>query len=569
MNARGLLLPSAVAAAILLAPSGAAAHGGQYRGPGGRAGNDPTAPVGSPNGTKTSSFEAWWAANAWTLVPLKERMRQRDAARKGTVSGTDAPAGDGSLPEAPPFDYRAFFEAEVLPTVTEALRDGDAEVRSAAAVALGKLGFARSATDLRRARKDKVRDVREGALLALGMLREPLLAEDLAAVLMDREESERPRCFAAVGLGLAGGPEAADALLSFLAPDADGRVVGGIGKSPMLEASCLTALGFLGWKDAAARLRDDYASATRYEPALRAYIALALGRLGDREAVPLLLQGLESDREPLRQTAALALGSLLKPADEAPLRALSKAALGDRDINTRHFALMSLCRIGGDEARAVLRRCLERGEKTDHAFAALGLARLGDRDAAPDLRRRLARESDPGLKSALAVSLGVLGDLESAPLLRAGALEQGDRGFRGFCFTALGLMDDRAAAAPVRKWLEGENDPGLRVAGAVCLALLRDADALPVLRRMAEKGDTAYERSQACRVIGMTGDPLSARILLRFVRDKDEMGLVRMHAVAALGAMGDRSDPPLLARLTIDGNTAATVDPIQELAALL
>jgi hypothetical protein len=33
--------------------------------------------------------------------------------------------------------------------------------------------------------------------------------------------------------------------------------------------------------------------------------------------------------------------------------------------------------------------------------------------------------------------------------------------------------------------------------------------------------------------------------------------------------MGDSSDPPLLARLTIDGNTAATVDPIQELAALL
>ena len=556
-------------AALLAAAPSALAHGGQYRGPGGRSPGDPTAPTKPV--TSTTDWEAWWAANAWKYLNLRERLRQRDG-DPGEASGGGLGAvsgGEGNQVDARLEDTHLLYQTEVLPVVTKALEDEDSEVRSAATVALGKMGFARSLLNLRRARKDTVRDVRDGALLAIGMIGEGLAAEELREVLFDPSEDERSRSFAAIGLGFIESPEAGPALLAFLEPQADAARVGGLRRTPYSLASVIVALGLGKHASAAEILRKDYASATRYDPPVRSFIAITLARLGDRESIPFLLQGLEHKREPMRQSAAIALGVLGTPADAKVVEALARKTLEDNDANTRQFAAMALADIGGEEATLALRKLLERGGPLDVPFAAIGLAALKDVPSLPVLRKRFADERSPDLKGAIALALGLYGDLESAESLRKMALAKVDYGLRGHCLTALGLMDDRASAEEVKALVEEENDPVIKMAGAVCLGLLRDPSTVPLLEDMAMNETNVLMRSTACRLLGAVGSPRSARVLIRILENRKERSLLRMTAVAGLGNLCDPRLVPLLSEVGMDSNYAVFVDPLREISMIM
>jgi HEAT repeat protein len=562
---------SFAAFAVVLACAGPAlAHGGQYRGPGGRVPNDPTAP--GTGGTPTTGWESWWSANAWRYVNLRERLRRRDRPSGNTVDGgvgTAVPT-PGSTPSADDaFDPRRLHETETLPVVLAALSDEDAEVRSAAAVALGKMGFPRALPELRRALKDDVRDVRDGAVLALGMLGDPFAADDLRPLLLDPRQDDRTRSFAAIGLGFLRAPEGIEPLLSFLDPATDATRAGGIGRSNHTEASAITGVGLSGHAPAAAGLRRDYASDKRYEPQVRAFAAVALARLGDREAIPLLLQGLEHPREPMRQTAAIALGPLGRPKDEAVVQALSRRVIEDKDPSTRQFALMSLARIGGEDARSVVRRTLTKGSRLDVPWAALACAIGGDREMIPAIRKMFADERHPSERSAFMLALGLFGDRESAPdFLRIGAA-QGDSSIRTYALVSLGLTGVTSAAPEVRAFIEKENDPGVKMSAATCLGLLQDPDAVPLLERMVKEGENVFVRSSACRILGHIGAPRSGAVLAAIVKDRKDNSVVRMTATAGLGNLADPRLVPLLAEITMDGNYGSSVDPLVEIATIM
>jgi HEAT repeat protein len=561
----------AAAATLFLLAGPVFAHGGQYRGPGGRSPNDPTAPGSAP--VSTNDWGAWWSANAWRYLNLRERLRYRDRdpgvsasgglGQAGTAEGTSTPVSDEA------FDPREWHEKESLPAVTRALGDEDSEVRSAAAVALGKMAYARSLLDLRKALRDEVRDVRDGALLGLGMLGEPFAADDLRAVLLDPRADDRSRSFAAIALGFLRNPEAAETLVAFLDPGIDATRVGGIGRSNHTEASALTGLGLSGHLPAAGGIRKDYAGDKRYEPQVRAFAAVALARLGDREALPLILQGLEHAREPMRQSAALALGPLGRPGDAAVIQALARRVWEDKDLNTRQFALMSLARIGGEPAREAVRKVLAKGARIDLPWAALACAVGGDRESAPALRKLFLEEKIPSQKAAFALALGLLGDRELAPeFLRLG-VNQGDSSGRIFALLALGLCGPPSAAREVRDLFLRENDPGVKTAAATCLGLLQDPEAIPLLERTVAEGENAYLRSSACRILGNIGSPSSSRVLAAVIADKKENSVVRMAATAALGNLADPRLIPLIAEVAIDGNYTAAVDPIIEISSIL
>ncbi len=562
---------AAAVVAFACAGTPAFAHGGQYRGPGGRVPNDPTPGTGGSGGTSTTDWEAWWAANAWRYLNLRERLRTRDRGGDGSVTSGGLGSPGGAVPTARPedtLDPRKVFEAQVLPVVTAALQDEDAEVRSAATIALGKMGFPRSLLDLRKAVKDPVRDVRDGAVLALGMLGEPFAGDDLRDILLDPREPDRTRSFAAVGLGLLGGEDGGATLLAFLDPAADGRREGGIQRTSLTEASALTGLGMSRHAAAAPAIRRDYDSATRFEPAVRSFGAVALARLGDRGAIPSLLQALEHNRDPMRQSAALALGILGNASDEAVVETLARKLYDEKDINTRQFCLMSLSRIGGEKARAAVRRYLEKGARIDLPLAALAAALGKDPAALPTVRRMFEEEKQPSVKAGYALALGLYGDLESAETMRKLALAGGDSGIRGACLTALGLMNDTASAAPVRALVDTENDPGMRLAAATCLGLLQDRGVVDVLESMAKDGGNALVRSGACRLLGQVGAPRSAKVLIAIVKDVRDNSIVRMGATAALGNLCDRALIPVLAQIGIDSNYASSVDPLIEIATI-
>ncbi len=120
---------------------------------------------------------------------------------------------------------------------------------------------------------------------------------------------------------------------------------------------------------------------------IRRYLALILGYTKDHEAVPLLVQAVESDDAEMRIYALWALGTIGDPSAKPPLL----EALADADPGLRKTAAFALGEMGDPQTADRLRPLLEDAVADVRWNAALALARLGDRAAIPVLRRMLDR----------------------------------------------------------------------------------------------------------------------------------------------------------------------------------
>jgi HEAT repeat protein len=564
-----VLVAIAGAAVLAWAAPPALAHGGQYKSPaapdGSGSGGNPGVPT---RGRAAGDWQDWWWANRDRYLEIARRAHAGTGGARTPNGGLGVSGGVDGGPAPAPEDPRAFYERLVLPAVTRALVDGEAEVRSAATIALGKMGFPRSLVDVEKALRDPHPDVRDGAILALGMIRDDIAAESLRGVLFDPSIRERTRGFAAVALGILGGEEGARILLRFLSPESDAEREGGLKRSTDLQACCVLALGHAGSPSAIPALRRMYAAPDVVANVPRACASLSLARLGDRESIPLFLKGLRHREAALRQCAALALGAIARPADGPALAALARAALEDDDGATRAFSIMALGRIGGAGGREALRPLLDGQRGTeDRPFVILALGIAGDRPSAPVIRR-LFRE-EPHLRGSAVLALGLIGDREAAPEVREIAFGKGDAGLRSHGITALGLMGDSDSAPAMRRILAEEDAPGLRLAAAISLAILGDPDAVPAVTLLARHGGSVQVRCHSCYFLGILGGPAAAKALVQAVEDGKEQMVVRMHAVAGLGVLADRSPVPYLSGLNADTDYLLPIGPMQEVATFL
>jgi HEAT repeat protein len=589
-----MAVPRAVPAALLalgLAAAEASAHGGSYRAPPGKGAPggiptdseilDPKVPVPTPPDRSTlTPWERWWDVNRDRVLDLRKRIRARDRRDAPTVAGDDGDPffADAAKPPAGPdlAVTREFLEREVLPVVTRALGDADGEVRSAAALALGKMGFARSFLDLRKVLGDRERDVREAALLALGMTGEAMAAEHLGPLLLDPRTEERMRAVAALSLGLLGGAAGAEGLLAYLDPESDARFQGGIRRRASTECTVLAALALARHGPALPRIREVALSprdtdGSKADPTVRSFALAALAKAAGRGESPSaeFRRFLAEDREVLRQGAALALGLGAEAEDAASLKALEMAALGDRDATVRALSLMALARIGGDGAKRVVRASLAKSSPLDLPFAGLAAGILGDPEAIPLVRERFLARREPDLRGALATALALLGDREALPALREEVSGKGDRRLRRHCLIALGILGDAPSAPVLKKILAEERDPWLKTAAGTALGLLGDAETVPLLVAHAKGASSVLARGHACRVLGLVGNREAAKALIALAKDPKEQGFVRMFAVGALGTLGERGDHPLLAAPSMDANPEVRVDALDAAADLL
>ncbi len=130
-----------------------------------------------------------------------------------------------------------------------------------------------------------------------------------------------------------------------------------------------------------------YTQSKNDDPRIRQYLALVLGKLEDKRATPVLLDGLSDKEAESRLYAIVALGELRDPSAVPALIAATK----DEDKDVRKTAAFALGEIG--DARAVdPLAALAEDQIADVRFnAAMALARFHDKRALGPLREMLDR----------------------------------------------------------------------------------------------------------------------------------------------------------------------------------
>jgi HEAT repeat protein len=559
-------LGAAVLAAAAM-PAAAFAHGGSYSPPGGNVPAGPQVPPGTADPpAPTTRWETWWAANKEYFLRLGEQMREED----GPVSE----GLGGRKPKTSAEDLREKRDAAVreslVPLFVEALGDESFEVRTAAAIALGKTGSKDGEKPLRELSvKDKHKDVRDSAVLALGLLGREAAIPFLDGRLEDEKEDPRHRSFAAFALGLVGGEDAAAALLAF----ADGRPDRPATfqhEQPALIASTFVAMGLTCDVRVLPALRAALAS-PRYDDNVRAFVILSLGRMQDRESLGEIGRILAVEKDTgLRRSAAIALGKIAKVADTAAVDALLSAAKGDPDEVVRQFAAIALGGFADDTITARLEKLFSEATAVGRPFLALALALAHDQDAAPALRGALAKETDDSIKASYCISLALLGDKDAAPLIEKQVEDRGRIWLQGYAALALGMLHHIESADMLNARLVAENDPRLRGNLAVALGLMHDPRSKDWLVTTLRKGDgTVYERGGAAMALGVLRMNEAVDDISAVYRNKKEQDMVRAFAVVSLGLIADPSPVPKLARFSIDNNYGLSMDPLNEVLSIL
>jgi HEAT repeat protein len=291
------------------------------------------------------------------------------------------------------------------------------------------------------------------------------------------------------------------------------------------------------------RLTDDP------NPNVRAAAGKALGSLGCREAVPLLVAALR-DIEWVRFSALEALAGLRAEEAVSPILAL----LSDPSPATRRAAIEALGAIGSPGAVDALVDHLGNADRDERAVALMGILRIGARLPGAGYPEELLEIflGDEEWPDRLVALRGLMGSARGDALRTifdvAGSLDETNPSQEEVLRAIKGILPGCGHPEALPGLL---SDPALRFRGKAILAEiigeLRIREAVPVLgERLRE--DVRDVRRAAASALGRIGDDAALSALLAAIGDAD--GHVRKAVVAALGTVGRKEAfAPLLALL--------------------
>lgn len=291
---------------------------------------------------------------------------------------------------------------------------------------------------------------------------------------------------------------------------------------------------------------------------LRGQAAEALGQLGDRQSLPVLVKLLEQEQPPTaRLGAALALQQLGDPRGAAELERL--LARGSAEVQLR--AALAGCDRLAEQGRKVLTAFLARPDLPGSPRLSIlaCLARVGDAEAVAALRTQAQHAERPAERIAAQVKLAELGDLTAGESLQKLIRQRGPNHL--LAARLLAGPDERSGREAFR-------------------SVLGDRGAQPAARRLGAEGLAAIGELYDVRVLGsqLTEPGLSAElrqifaaaILLISVHDPALMGedglawasaelgdgdwLARQAAVAVLGDTRGEKARKLLAQALKDAD---------------
>ena len=433
----------------------------------------------------------------------------------------DARTADGKLS---PNALRALSSAGVT-TESQAsqLRTGDVGDRVRAAERLARLGDSEAVEPLIEALINaKEAQVRVKAAEALGSLRDRRAVDPL--VTASRAPESQVRVAAVAALGLIADHTGAEAL--FVAARDNEALV------RQAAVHSLSALGI-----SIEKVSPDLSSSNWQ---VRAAGVTTLARLGDPNAVPLIVAALKDRDARVRSEAARTLGLFgTTSATEALI-----GALHDQSADVRIEATFSLGMMKDSRALAPLTSLLTDRDPRVSLAAAESLARLKDPRATRVLIDSLSSEDWRVRSRATQVLSRVAaeGSLDQAVGPLAAALVDKDpvvRYYAAEALTGIGAKAVPALLEGLRARRESDRDRAARVLWRI------GAPAVdPLLIVLQDKGSTPETRAASARTLGMIGDRRAIKGLAVVL--KDERYFVRQQAAIALGQMGDAAVSLLL-----------------------
>ena len=279
--------------------------------------------------------------------------------------------------------------------------------------------------------------------------------------------------------------------------------------------------------------------ALRGDASLREELAMALGRIPDRQGLS-ALQGLLVDDQPaVRRAAAFSIGLLGDPEGQQALF----AAVRDQDRETGVLAVEALGRLGGRTVD-VLEALLPLPEEERWARLLPHLFRFKD-DTVVSLAERGLKTPDPALHAAAAFALAREPKAQALPTLRTLLADPAPR-VRAWAARALGIVGGEEDLAALRPLLDdpaaGNSDPGPLIQALRSARALAAGKAKPIpgwtprLRALLDDPRPGV-RASAVEAAGVWGSPelddaLAARVGTGAERDAGERGT----ALVALAA---------------------------------
>ena len=551
--------------AVLFLTLDAAAHGGRFRGPrGGTPPGLPSQPSGpGQSGGAFHTWLTWWGYNQFKYLDYKNRQ----AARRGPITGKKAQE------KVDPNAWRGPVRKQLTPMMMKALEDLDEEVRTAAAVALGKWRVKAAVKTLQKMRvKDDVQQVRESALLGLLLMRDPSLHDYFTGIAKDQNEKLRMRGYALLGLGLSGNEASRKYLLALLDTKNKKarRVLPKNGKKRR-ELLCSAVAGLTYNADPALgpdllRIAED----KRLSEEVRAYALAGLGKVGAKDMVKTLVKVLKRDTsQHLRRSAAIALGVLATQKDADALDALQRGIKYDKDRIVGHYATMSLGQIGGPMAFTMLSDAYKRANKEARGFFVLAFGLCKEPGAAGVLEKVLSQSSDAKDRAAAGLAFGLLEDKKQAPAVRKAFGGAKDWMLLQTTMLSLGILDDKKSADGIKNVLITKKQVGVRTSAALSYALLRQWSAVPVFIDILRTAKSIVTLSAIAQVTGFLSSPKVVDTLVDLYKDKHLQRQAQAFALVALGSLGDPEPLPILVRMAFDTNYMIRSDPVDEALTIL
>jgi HEAT repeat protein len=534
---------------------------GSARANSGRAGNAGSSGLRSGSGNARSaadygiddSWLMWWETNKFDFIEL-HRIQDAPLSGQGRITESDEQRSRRLA------QIRTVLDESVLPLLRELTEAPDPAVRAAATVSLCKLQDAEGAELAKGMLLDGSFDVRLAAMLALGVTQAGRASYQLVSIAADAKFGRKLLKTSSLSDVLRG-----TALLaaSIRSEGATGMIIDELLDDPdeisgqLLAAAC----------EAAGLSRDtrhiagltDIARDDSQPEFVRSTALNALGRIGDPAVVPTLLAALDQGIEP-RRAAAVALGYTAHGGLSWVIDRLVETVLDDSDAATRHFAAITLGRLGGEQARTALTAAFVKPASDMRPWIALGLALCERADPQGNvvglLIEKAERESNADNLAAYMLALGLAGGDEAFEALIE-YIDDAKLFTSSHAALALGLTRHPDAHPVLRKALEQNSSPLFQQRAAFGLGLLGNSAVVPSLVKLIQKSGNAPVASFAAMAIGLLGDENAIGPLLQIIEREGPRGVATTYAVVAVGQLFDSDRRPALSRLAAGDNYLA------------